>query len=774
MVVNVVVPHIIPQYSFLNYAIPVPSGQPAIRQHVISIVKINYLKYCIIRAFNNEQQFPHIGYNSPNLKNLIKFQPRQKTRGKAQKLYNLFHSSSVSKHYYSIAYISMSDIKNHRCKVPADGIKRVIIKNVRPSVQSGKYPAKGSIEEQVCFTANIFTDGHDKIFAQVLFRMEKSKSWHSTEMKLIENDRWEYCHIPAKAGIMEFKIQAWISEPDSWKDAIEKKIAAGMESKADEMKGIEIFEKALPLLGKQEQKEWKKLLHENKEGGIFPKHVNSELYAAIRSVAAKETITTSNTFTINIERKKARFSTWYELFPRSCSPEPGHHGTFRDLAKKIPDIADAGFDVIYLPPVHPIGKLKRKGKNNSLTATSEDPGSPWAIGSSEGGHKSLHPQLGGMDDFRHLVKEAEKHGLEIAMDIAFQCAPDHPYVKEHPEWFRWRADGTVQFAENPPKKYEDILPFDFESAHWESLWEELLSIFTFWIDKGISIFRVDNPHTKSLRMWEWLIGCIKKEYPDTIFLAEAFTRPNIMEHLAMTGFTQSYTYFTWRNTKQELQEYITDLTQTDRRYFFRPNFWPNTPDILPEHLVTGGENMHIIRLLLAATLSASYGIYGPVFERGINIPAKGKEEYTDNEKYEIKYWAHIKPTRIWQTIVKVNGIRKSQPALQFTNNIEFLNTSNEMIVAYLKYNPEGNSHLMIVISLDPHNRQSGWVNIPKKTFSRLYGETVMIYDILNEEQYTWKDDWNYVELDPYRKPAHIFTLQGEKAPTTSENNINHE
>jgi starch synthase (maltosyl-transferring) len=650
-------------------------------------------------------------------------------------------------------------IKAHaKAELPVDGIKRVIIKNIKPTVEHGQYPAKGTVGEQVKFVANIISDGHDKIFARILLREKESKTWREAELKYVSNDWWETYYLPHEPGILEFKVQAWISELDTWKDAFEKKAAAGADIKLDELKGLQILEHIASLSGKAEQKEIKNLWHQHKEKGLQPSAIDQLLYKKMLHVAPKEKVTTTATYHIDIERKRARFSTWYELFPRSCAPLPGGHGTFHDVIQKLPELASAGFDVLYLPPIHPIGKMKRKGKNNSLVAGPMDPGSPWAIGSDEGGHKSLHPELGTMDDFKRLIKEARKHDIEIAMDIAFQCAPDHPYVTSHPEWFKWRADGTVQFAENPPKKYEDILPFDFESSAWQSLWEELLSIFTFWIGKGIKIFRVDNPHTKSLKLWEWIIASIKKTNPEVIFLAEAFTRPAVMEHLAMAGFTQSYTYFTWRNTKTELETYITELTQTYRAAFFRPNFWPNTPDILPEHLVNGGEPMHIIRLLLAATLSSNYGIYGPVFERGINVPMPGKEEYIDNEKYEIKHWSPLENSRIWDTIRKVNNIRKSFPALQYTNNIELLNTSNDMIMAYLKRDDINFQHLIVIINLDEKNTQSGWVNVPFEELSKLHGPVLHITDQLYNDSYEWSKDWNYVELSPQTKPAHIFSI----------------
>lgn len=649
--------------------------------------------------------------------------------------------------------------------VPPDGTKRVIIKNVLPSVADGKYPAKGAAGTPVKFIANIIADGHDKIYARVLLRYTHDKSWQALPLKLIENDRWEASYLPEKEGIIEFKIQGWVSELRSWEDAFEKKMKANADTALDELHGVSLLQHAIKLAPKAAQKELKELkdlLSDRKNTGIKPTELDEQQHEVLVGIASKEKITATENLRIQIERKKAQFSTWYELFPRSCSAEAGRHGTFKDVINKLPEISEAGFDVLYLPPVHPIGKMKRKGKNNALIAGPDDPGSPWAIGSDEGGHKSIHPELGTMDDFRKLIKEARKHNMEIAMDIAFQCAPDHPYVKDHPEWFKWRADGSVQFAENPPKKYEDIIPFDFESEAWPSLWKELLSIFLFWIDKGVTVFRVDNPHTKPLRLWEWIIGSVHKDHPDIIFLAEAFTRPNIMEHLAMIGFTQSYTYFTWRNTKQELQDYVTELTKGPKQYFFRPNFWPNTPDILPDHLVKGGENMHVIRLLLAATLSSNYGIYGPVYERAIHQPTPGKEEYYNNEKYEIKYWEPVAETRIWGIIKRINHTRKAFAALQITNNIRFLNTSNDQIMAYLKLDKIHREHLLVVINLDPANTQSAWINIPKELMNNDYDYPYHLYDHLDDTQYQWNGDWNYVELNPYSRPGHVFSFKSNR------------
>jgi starch synthase (maltosyl-transferring) len=641
--------------------------------------------------------------------------------------------------------------------LPTTGIKRTIIKRVKPSVQYGTYPAKGTIGEPIRISAIVLADGHDKIFARALLRHPDSKTWLEIEMHPYQNDEWYANYIPNTTGVIEFKIQAWVSDIESWKDGFLKKQAASLDTKLEALQGFKIIEEALKEAPKADHKELKHFLNDKKEAGVSPEDIDSGLYKKLIRAVSKERITSSETYRINIERVRARFSTWYELFPRSCSPEEGQHGTLRDVARKLPELAAAGFNVIYLPPVHPIGTLNRKGKNNSLTAMPNDPGSPWAIGSHIGGHKSIHPELGTMEDFKALVKETKKLHIELAMDIAFQCAPDHPYVQDHPEWFKWRPDGSVQFAENPPKKYEDILPFDFETDAWESLWKELLSIFMFWIDKGIRIFRVDNPHTKSLRLWEWLIETIQKEYPETIFLAEAFTRPNVMEHLAMAGFTQSYTYFTWRNSKAELEAYMKELTTTSKQYYFRPNFWPNTPDILPEHLVSGGENMHIIRVLLAATLSSNYGIYGPVFEQGINQQMPGKEEYNDNEKYEIKHWPKTAPTKIWEVIKKINHLRNTFNALQTTPNIRFLNTSNDSVMAYLKLDVIGGNHLLIIINLDVHHLQSAWVQLTSDVW-KAQGTSIHLKDELNDASYDWNEEWNYVELEPDTKPAHIFSI----------------
>jgi starch synthase (maltosyl-transferring) len=454
----------------------------------------------------------------------------------------------------------------------------------------------------------------------------------------------------------------------------------------------------------------------------------------------------------------AGFSSWYELFQRSESPEPGRHGSFKVVKALLPRISALGFDVLYFPPIHPIGRLKRKGRNNSLTAAESDPGSPWAIGNELGGHKAIHPELGTLKDFKDLVGAAKKAGIEIALDIAFQCAPDHPWVKEHPQWFRWRPDGTVQYAENPPKKYEDILPLHFETEDWQSLWQELKSVFDYWIAQGVSVFRIDNPHTKSFAFWEWVIGAIRREHPEAIFLAEAFTRPRLMERLAKSGYTQSYTYFTWRNTKRELEEYLTELTKTDKRHYMRPNFWPNTPDILHHELTVGGEQIHLIRFILAATLSSNYGLYGPVYEFGINEQYPGKEEYIDNEKYEIRHWDWRRLTKTAEVIARVNRIRRQNPALQATDNIEFVHTTNDQVICYVKRDAASGNTLIIAVNMDPHQTQGAHVHIPPNLLGLQDAYSYNIKDLLSGDSYTWHGDTNYVQLNPHDMPAHIFEV----------------
>ncbi len=463
---------------------------------------------------------------------------------------------------------------------------------------------------------------------------------------------------------------------------------------------------------------------------------------------------------ITVDREKARFSAWYEIFPRSCSAQPGRHGTFRDLEGWLPYISSLGFDVLYLPPIHPVARTQRKGKNNALAAGPGDPGSPWAIGAREGGHKAVHPELGTLEDFRRLLAKAKEFGLEVALDIALQCSPDHPTLREHVEWFRRRPDGTIQHAENPPKKYEDIVPFDFESPRWRPLWEEMKGIFLFWIKQGVRIFRVDNPHTKPFDFWEWLITELKRDHPDLILLSEAFTRPKIMIRLAKLGFTQSYTYFAWRNTRWELTDYFTELTHSPMREFFRPNLWPNTPDILTGYLQSGGPAAFRVRLVLAATLGASYGIYGPAFELCENKPREpGSEEYLDSEKYELKRWDIQRPDSLKDLIGRVNRIRKENPALQRDDGLAFHSVSNDQLLCYSKRSQGSSGAILVVVNLDPSRKQAGSVELSLEALGVDPSRSYQVEDLLNQASYSWKGGKNFVELDPDRTPAHIFRVR---------------
>ncbi|HID71618.1 MAG TPA: RNB domain-containing ribonuclease [Thermoplasmata archaeon] len=430
-----------------------------------------------------------------------------------------------------------------------------------------------------------------------------------------------------------------------------------------------------------------------------------------------------------------------------------------DCERLLPEIARMGFDVLYFPPIHPIGRTNRKGRNNAPESRPEDPGSPWAIGSEEGGHKSVHPQLGTLEDFERLVRKAREFGIEIALDLAFQCSPDHPYLREHPSWFRRLPDGSIQYAENPPKRYEDVVPFDFETKDWKELWKELRSIVLFWVEKGIRIFRVDNPHTKPFSFWEWLINDVRKNHPDVIFLSEAFTRPKVMYRLAKLGFSQSYTYFTWRNTKKELVEYFTELTQTEVKEYFRPNLWPNTPDILPEYLQHGGRPAFITRLVLAATLSPNYGIYGPAFELCVDDAIPDKEEYLNSEKYEVKNWDRGRPDSLKELITRVNKIRKENPALQESSNLTFCDVDNDFLISYLRTTEDLSNVILVVVNLDPFNIQSGWLKLPLSKLCVEQGKPYLLHDLLSDEKHIWHQERNQITIDPKLMPAKVFSLK---------------
>lgn len=645
-----------------------------------------------------------------------------------------------------------------------DGIKRVVISNVSPAVDCGQFPVKAIIEEPLTIAADIFADGHDTLAAAILIKHSTEKQWTEQALTAHHNDHWFTSFTPSKTGVYQFRVIAWINKFGSWQKDFAKKTKGNYDLETELNGGIAILSDLLKTATGKTKNLIQNIIHnignEKDITGKIAIALDDKINDLLCKCRDKNAVTTHpQIFEITADRKKAAYSTWYELFPRSASAEPGKHGTFADVINLLPRISKMGFDVLYLPPVHPIGITHRKGRNNALSAIAGDPGSPWAIGNSSGGHKAIHPDLGTIKDFRNLIKESKKHNVEIAMDIAFQCSPDHPYLKEHPEWFKWRPDGTVQYAENPPKKYEDIVPFDFECTEWQALWQELKSIIEYWISNGVNIFRVDNPHTKAIPFWKWVIREIKMIHPDIIFLAEAFTRPRIMEHLAKIGFTQSYTYFTWRNTRHDLQEYVAELTQTNLKYYFQPNFWPNTPDILTDELVHGGENMHIIRLILAATLSSSYGIYGPVYEYTFNEPMPGKEEYNDNEKYEIKNWDWNRYTKTKEIITRINRIRATHSALQTTANVTFANTDNEKIMCYIKQDKNTGDTLIIVVNIDPCHTQKTNISFSPKDIGKDDQESYMVHDLLSGDRYTWQGGASFAELNPYDIPAHILHVK---------------
>ena len=645
-----------------------------------------------------------------------------------------------------------------------DGRRRVVIEGVSPEIDCGRFAIKRVVGETVLVEADVFADGHDQVACQILYWQEK-KELQTSPMKLLGNDRWRGEFSVELLGRYKYTVEGWIDRFQTWRGELLKRVAAGQDVHVDLLIGAELIaEAAMRATGDDAVllRDWARRLRETKdrpEGadialeeeplGILQRYPDRHLASRYE----KELVVT-------VDREKARFSTWYEIFPRSCSPQSGRHGTFRDCEAGLPYIASMGFDVVYLPPIHPIGRTFRKGKNNSEEAQPTDVGSPWAIGSPEGGHKSIHPELGTLEDFRRFVAKAKEHGLEIALDIAFQCTPDHPYVLQQSKWFRKRPDGTVQYAENPPKKYQDIYPLDFETADWRALWDELKSVFDFWIDQGVRIFRVDNPHTKAFSFWEWVIGEIKEKHPDVLFLAEAFTRPHVMYRLAKLGFSQSYTYFTWRNTKQELTEYFSALMKTEVREYFRPNLWPNTPDILPEFLQIGGRPAFMVRLILAATLGASYGIYGPAFELCENAPFRpGSEEYLNSEKYELKHRDPYSAGSLKDFIARINRIRRENLGLQSNRNLHFHTTDNPALICYSKATDDLSDVIVVIVNLDCLHTQTGWVHLDLGSIGLDADHAFQAHDLLGDGRFLWQGSPNYVELTPESLPAHILRMR---------------
>jgi starch synthase (maltosyl-transferring) len=654
-------------------------------------------------------------------------------------------------------------------KQSQEGRRRVMIEGVRPEIDAGRFPAKRIAGDAVVVEADVFVDGHDNVRVLLLYRKRGAAQWAETPMHALVNDRWRGEFVAEEMGRYEFTIEAWVDPFQTWRRDLVKRLEAKQSVPVDLLIGAGFVEAAAGRAAgddRQALQAWSLKLHEiarepDAESESESEALSEELAGLMerysdRGLASRY----ERSPQIVVDRPKARFSAWYELFPRSCSSQPGAHGTFADCEARLPYVAAMGFDVLYLPPIHPVGTTFRKGKNNALQAGPDDPGSPWAIGAAEGGHKSIHPQLGTLQDFRRLVQRANEHGIEIALDIAFQCTPDHPYVKQHPEWFRHRPDGTIQYAENPPKKYQDIYPIDFETENWRGLWDELKSIFRFWIEQGVHIFRVDNPHTKAFPFWEEAINEIKRDHPQVLFLSEAFTRPKVRYRLAKLGFSQSYTYFAWRNTKHELTEYLTELTQSPVREFFRPNFWPNTPDILTEYLQNGGRPAFLIRLTLAATLGASYGIYGPAFELCENEPREpGSEEYLNSEKFEIRHWELDQPRSLRDYIARINRIRKENPALHSDWSLRFHPVDNDMLLCYSKQTPDLDNVIVVVINVEPYHTHSGWVDLPVESFGLDEQQPYQVHDLVTDARYLWQGRRNYVELNPQSVPAHILRIR---------------
>ncbi len=640
------------------------------------------------------------------------------------------------------------------------GKSRVIIENVQPVVDGGLYPAKRTIGEIVEVSASIFGDGHDHTRATLLYKRASASKWNSVELQPTYNDDWKASFKVEEQGTYLFTIHAWIDHFDTWYDGFKKKAAAKVDVKVELMEGV-VFLKTLAENGKPNLLSLATKLENTTNPQAAIDLILSDSFSQIvRDYPLKENETVfEKELQVLVENRKANFSSWYEFFPRSSSLEAGKHGTFHDCAKLLPRIAAMGFDVLYFPPIHPIGKLNRKGKNNNVRAQRGEPGSPWAIGSDEGGHKSVLPALGTIEDFKKLVSDAKLLGIDIALDIAFQCAPDHPYVAEHPDWFKQRPDGSIQYAENPPKKYQDIYPFNFESDDWKNLWEELKSVFLFWVDAGVTIFRVDNPHTKPIPFWGWVITEVHKKDPNIIFLSEAFTRPRIMASLAKVGFTQGYTYFTWRVSKQEIIEYVTELVSGPSRNYFRPNFWPNTPDILPYHLQNQGENSFIFRYALAATLSSNFGVYGPSYEFYENTPMEGKEEYFNSEKYEVRHYDWKRTNRMTDIMSLINKARKENEALQSTWNVQFCPIENTQLIAYVKATDDLSNIILVIVNLDPNGKQSGYVQLPKARLKLSDKVNVKLHDLITDEYYTWTQEWNFVELNPHKIPFHLLRLE---------------
>jgi len=646
----------------------------------------------------------------------------------------------------------------------AGAFPSIVIENLQPLIEGGRYPIKRIAGEDLAVEADIFKDGHDVVAAVLKWRVLGKRAWRETLMSFVDNDRWRGVCTLYDDAFHEYTVEAWTDTFGSWQSEFAKKFEGGISDlRSEALEGAALVEAAASRA--RDGADAVRLREFSKQ---ISTAANSEIYAIAKSGELEVLMATypdrsaaaryAPAPRVIVDRQAALFAAWYEFFPRSAEGCGDRGSTFRDCLPRVDDAKAMGFDVLYFPPIHPIGHTNRKGRNNSVTCEPGDPGVPWAIGSEAGGHKAVEPSLGTLADFDWLQKEVRKRGMEIALDFAINCSPDHPYVKEHPEWFYKRPDGTIKYAENPPKKYEDIYPLNFRCENWRELWAEMKSIVLFWAEHGVRIFRVDNPHTKPVAFWEYLITGVREKYPDTIFLSEAFTRPKMMKVLAKAGFNQSYTYFTWRNTKHELIEYFTELTQTEMSEYFRPNLWPNTPDILPPILQEGGRPAFMTRVLMAATLSPLYGIYSG-YELCENKALPDREEYLDSEKYQFRERDWDAPGNIKDWVARLNKIRKENRALQMYTNLRFYRAENEAILFYGKMTPARDNIILVVVNLDPFRKQHSFVYVPIEEFGQMESDAYQVHDLLNDARYTWRGWQNYVELDPEIQPAHIFLVR---------------
>jgi starch synthase (maltosyl-transferring) len=640
--------------------------------------------------------------------------------------------------------------------------RRAVVLAVRPEVDGGRYPVKRVVGEPLVIEADIVGDGHDVLRAVALARPAgpDGAAWRETALVLIENDVWRGAiELPAP-GRHHYTVVAWVDAFATWRRGLARKLAAGVDVTVELLEGAVLIDAAYARRADAVLIDAAKLL---RGARTLDHRIAMATDPALADAMARAPDRTAATryrheLEVVVERPLAACSAWYELFPRSARGD-GQHGTLRDTEARLDYIAELGFDVVYLPPIHPIGRAFRKGPDNAPDAGPDDPGSPWAIGGPEGGHTSVHPALGTLADFDHLVAAARARGLELALDIAFQASPDHPWVRQHPAWFKARPDGSIQYAENPPKKYQDVVPFDFDSADWQALWHALRDVFVFWCERGVRVFRVDNPHTKPIRFWEWCLREVQARYPDAIFLAEAFTRPKLMYALAKAGFSQSYTYFTWRTTKAELTAYATEIACTEIAEVFRPSFWPTTPDIFPEHLVHGGRAAFVMRLVLASTLASNYGIYGPSYELCEHEPRPGVEELARNEKYQVRAWDLDRAGSLRHVIARLNRIRRAHPALHGNRTLRFHATDNELVVCYSKHTADRGDTVLVVVNLDPHHVHRAWLTLDLAALGLAADEGFQVHDLLGDARYTWRGPRSFVELAPDQSPAHIFEIR---------------